>query len=246
MNFPSSLEAGPPVPSPRGSDVAFLEGGCATGYLNQHIVIRNLRTNTQWSIGADAKVCHEYSVPAWDRSGAHLVFAYEPSLVTSTTPLQHGFGQGVCLSPAPGRLVIVTADRSSATSSWRSANPDAGCSYTTAVFDAWGIAAVETCGENGLGAAYLVQLTRNLTGERRFALPPQADGITLSSSPSGTAVLIDEYESTSENSGVPADTVVPPGDQAGPYIWMDTFNGAAIRVVRCWGNISVNLAGLTW
>jgi hypothetical protein len=247
LRLPDSVEARDPVPDPRGGEVAFIEGVCTHSAENEHIVVRNLRTGAQWSIGANAKVCHLLSPPAWNSNGSRLVFAYGPSLVTSSTN-ELGLGEMGCLAPAPGALVTVAANASSSTTTWHLASADAGCGYTSAVFDAWGVAAVETCGANGgLGDAYLVQLTNTLARVARFVLAPGSNPTTLSASPSGTLVLIDEYESTGGgNSGVPEDTVVPPGEQPGPYIWVETFDGKGLHVIRRWGNISVNLWGLTW
>jgi hypothetical protein len=219
---------------------------CTDSYENEHLVVRNLRTGAQWSIGADAKVCHSLSPPAWNPSGTRLVFAYAPSLVTSSTD-EPGLGEEGCLAPAAGALVTVASNTSSSTTTWNLARADSGCSYNTAVFDAWGVAAVEICGSNGLGNAYLVQLTSSLKRFARFPLAPGSNPTTPSASPNGALVLIDEYESTpGGNSGVPEDTVVPVGMQPGPYIWVDTFSGRGLHVVRRWGNISVNLWGITW
>jgi Tol biopolymer transport system component len=234
------------VPDPRGGEVAFVEGICTDSYENEHLVVRNLRTGAQWSIGVDAKVCHSFSPPAWNPSGTRLVFAYAPSLVTSSTD-EPGLGEGGCLAPAAGALVTVAAGASSSTTAWHHARADSGCSYSTAVFDAWGVAAVETCGSNSLGDAYLVQLTSSLERVALYVLAPGSNPSTLSASPSGALVLIDEYESTGGgNSGVPEDTVVPAGMQPGPYIWVETFDGKGLHVIRRWGNIFVNLWGITW
>ena len=69
LRLPDSVEADDPVPDPRGGEVAFVEGICTDSYENEHLVVRNLRTGAQWSIGVDAKVCHSFSPPAWNPSG---------------------------------------------------------------------------------------------------------------------------------------------------------------------------------
>jgi hypothetical protein len=62
--------------------------------------------------------------------------------------------------------------------------------YGNSIFDKTGVVAVQTCGENGLGAAQLDPTGKVID---RFDLHPGSDPTTLSADAPGTRVLVDEY-----------------------------------------------------
>ena len=102
-----------------------------------------------------------------ESSGSKLVFTYGPSALKAGQPYTQGFPGGQrCLAPRASGIVIVPATHASNPSSWTFTPPRRGCSYTSAAFDALGIAAFEACapGHRGspanddLGPASIVQL----------------------------------------------------------------------------------------
>ena len=143
LTFARSMLVTNSVPSPRGWRVVMSVGGCATSFFDQHLVVRDLRSGRQWAIGADAAPCHALGDPAWSADGAELVFPYGPSVLS---PHTHVSG-GTCRAPRIIRLAVVFAGRSSRTTTWKLIQAEHGCSYQTATFDRWGIAATEGCGQ---------------------------------------------------------------------------------------------------
>ena len=199
LTFASSVLVSEAVPSPSPDVIAFVAGGCATSYFNSHFVIENLRKHRSWSIGADAEVCHSLSAPAWNRSGSKLVFTYGPSTLKAGQTYTQDFPGGErCLPPRAAGIVIVPASHASDPASWAFIPPRRGCSYTSAAFDALGIAAFEACapGRHGspanddLGPASVVQLDKRGRVRFRIALKISADPGTVMSDPGTDVVLI--------------------------------------------------------
>lgn len=206
LSFPSSELVRDAVPSPDGRMVAMLASGCANSFLDEHLLVRDLRSGRQWTIGADARRCHTLSEPAWDENGSELVFAYGASTLT---PGERG-SVAACPPPQLSGLAVVTSARASRSTSWRLVTPDRGCSYESAAFDASGIAAVEGCsqgGRSGSGAntssgyAYLVQLDHRRRLVEHLRLAHGYDGGAIATDPHTGAVLVSEYQSA--NQGVP-------------------------------------------
>ena len=84
LTFPSSILVADTLPSPNSRLVAMTTGGCATSFFNEHIVIRDLRSGRQWTIGADAAPCHALGDPAWNPDGSQLVFPTVPPFSRGT------------------------------------------------------------------------------------------------------------------------------------------------------------------
>jgi hypothetical protein len=215
------------VPSPDGRLLVMETGSCNRSYFNEHLLVKELQSGRQWTIGADAAPCHEISTPSWHRGGTELAFVYGPATGAGVpeTP-RNDLGEGICSSLRPGEVATIPALHASQLSSARLIAPPKECSYETAVFDAWGIAATEGCekgtarGFKGFGEdrgdCYLVQLNSRGQVTARFPLRREPNPTRLASSPSGALVLV-----TEEN-----------GENTRPYWdWIWAFNGHLLRLV---------------
>jgi hypothetical protein len=214
LRLPSSTLTLDAVPSPDGRMVAMRAAGCATSWFNQHVVVRDLRSGRQWSIGADTARCHELTSPAWNPSGTKLVFAYGPSRLPAGTKPSNS---QVCEMPRANRLVVVSALRSSSSRSWKLIPADRGCSYQAAAFDSEGIAAAEGCGPNpNLGRAYLLQLNRGEHVVRRIPLEPGWEDGLIASERDGDVLVTEDQ---------------PANEGYRPYDWVWQFNGHRLRAI---------------
>jgi Tol biopolymer transport system component len=200
------------VPSPNGRMFAMRAAGCVTSFFDDHIVVRDLRSGRQWSIGADAVRCHELTTPEWNPDGSKLVFAYGKStLPASTKPST----SQTCEVPHPNRLVVVSALGSSSSRSWKLIPADSGCSYKAAAFDSRGIAAAEACGGNSyLGRAYLLQLNRNERVVTRVPLRPGWEDGLIARDRHGDALVTENQ---------------PANEGYRPYDWVWDFDGHHLR-----------------
>jgi hypothetical protein len=227
LSFPSSTLVDEAVPNPSGQRLVMLAGTCARSYFNQHLLVKDLGSASQWTIGADAAPCHEISTPSWSTDGSRLVFAYGPASSSRLPEVPtSGLGRGVCTRSRPGEVAIVAADHYSQFSSARLIPPAKGCSYQAAVFDRDGVAAVEACEQGaapeyaGLGDddgdAYIVQLNSRGRMLFRRALRRESNITRLASDPSSDLVLVSETE----------------GENARPaFEWIWTFDGHWLRAV---------------
>jgi hypothetical protein len=219
LSFASSKLVSDAVPSSDATRVALLEGGCTSSFFNQHLVVRDLPSGHEWSLGADATPCHALSAPSWNANGSRLVFAYGPSRLRKGTRDP----AGGCSSPRFNRLVIVSSQHASSASSWKLIKAPRQCSYEAGAFDKRGVAAVEACtrgrgGSSGvnLGQAVLVQL--NHRGRVIEQLPLKTgweQGATLTER--DRRVLISQSQ--------PANAGYPERD----WVWL--FNGQSMRLV---------------
>ena len=203
------------VPSSDGTRLVYGAEGC-TDYFDWHLVVRDLQNGSEHTLGADAPTCHSLSVPSWSPDGTDLVFTWGPSpLAPDARPMT----AGTCVPPLAGEVAVVPADQPGAPTSaeMRAATP--GCGYVAAIYDHWGVAAVETCGDNGLAAASFVQLNPHLDPILQIALPPHADGVTLDADPSGSMVVIDEYQAPDSVAKTPSTE------------WLEVFDGHSLRTV---------------
>lgn len=243
LRTPSSVSIADAASSPDGSTLAYLEGGCATGYFDMHLVVRNLKSGASWSIGSHQLACHGLSAPSWSPSGRTILLSYSPSLLRADHPF---VPNGTCLQPGPAELLVVPARPGASLSSAETIKAPQGCQYTDGAFDALGIAAVEQCGNLGLGAAALVQLvpwgpSGQWVPTKRVVLPGSADGVTLASDARGQ-VLVFEYEAPSYGPG-------PTHSQTGPFsfVWhFDPRRGSLIIIARYGPTESTAIGGVTW
>jgi hypothetical protein len=222
LSPPHSEQVTDALPSPNSRQAVLVEGGCTTGYFNEHFVVTDLasgRPGRQWPIGADAAPCHDLTAPGWSANGRELVFAYGPSVLS-----RHAHpAPGTCEAPRFNRLVMVSSQRGSTTPSWRLLKAKGGCSYEVATFDRWGVTAVESCvrgSQSSLsvntGHAFLIQLNHRDRVIRRLALQPGWENGAISTEPGG-AVLVSQSQ--------PANAGYPERD------WVWQFNGRALRLV---------------
>jgi hypothetical protein len=235
LAFPTAVRIDEAVPSPDGRSLVMKSGGCATSYFNQHLLLRNLRSGEQLTIGADAAPCHELSTPSWSPDGSKLIFAYGPATAERST---EGLGRGTCSDPSPGEVAVVSAAGSSQFASAQLTPPTKGCSYQSAVFDRLGIAAVEAWEQGSppgfaglgdhLGDAYLVQLNGHGRTELRLALRRGSDITRLASDPRSGLVLVSEGQ----------------GENTRPaFDWVWTFDGHRLRAV---GHYKANVTAEPW
>ncbi len=202
LTTPPSELVSDAVPSPDGRRLALVAGGCATSYFNQHVVVRDLTSGRQWSIGADATPCHALPGVAWSRDGAQLVFPYGPSVLPRHTRF---VPHGTCTAPRFSRLAVVSAAHASSSRGWGLIAADPRCSYQAATFDRTGIAAIEGCvqgaprgsGPNPTGGwAYVVQLSRRHRIVGRLRLAPGYDGGDIATDWRTGSVLVSELQTT--------------------------------------------------
>lgn len=229
LTAPSSTLVTDAVPSPDGRMVVMASAGCETSYFDASLVVRNLASGRQWSIGADAARCHEIGRPAWSADGSRLVFPYGPSILPhQTKPSASEF----CSVPRYSRLVVVPAGHASSTTAWKLILADKGCSFESATFDRRGIAAAEGCRHGdprgfsanpGLGDAYLLQLNRHDRVVARVALEPGWEQGLVSTIPHTGMVLVSQDQ--------PANQSYPERD------WVWEFDGHHLHNV---GHYSAN------
>jgi hypothetical protein len=188
--------------------------GCATSWFDYHIVVRDLRSGRQWSIGSDAVRCHELTLPAWSPDGSKLVFAYGPSTLPAGTKPSTS---QTCETPQANRLVVVSATRASRSRSWKLIPADQDCSYQAAAFDPEGIAAVEGCGSAPtFGHVYLLQLNDRDRVIARLALEPGWEDGLMASERNGDVLVTEDQPA---NAGYR------------PYDWVWEFNGHQLRAI---------------
>ena len=235
LGSPRSEFLGRAVPSPDGRYLAYVAGPCARSFMNLHYVVRDLLTGSQWNVASGARVCHDLSGPAWVPARDELVFGYGPSSLGPSA--SQSMGYGICQGARADVLALSAARQPASIDSARTARARKGCGYVEAVADAWGFLALEQCGHVGLGAASLVQLTSALAISGSWHLPPAADGTTLSVSPDGKRVLVDEYEAPIYSG---TRTVHQATD------WIEVFDGQLLRLVRRLPDATSSITGACW
>jgi hypothetical protein len=216
------------VPRADGRELATLEGGCASSFFNQHIVVRDLRAHRRWLIATDAAPCHALSRPAWSADGSELVFAYGASALP---PHSNYVPDTICTEPRPSDLAVVAAGRSTSIPTWTLIPPSSGCSFQSSAFDGEGIVAIEGCsqgappasaGNSDLGDAYLVQLDDHDRVVRRVALKRGSDPGSVATDPRTGTVLVSENQAG--NRGIAT------------FDWVWTFDGRRHHLVGRYPN----------
>jgi hypothetical protein len=142
---------------------------------------------------------------------------------------------GACTAPLAGELALARTDRSARIASRKLRPARHGCGYREAAFNRSGVVAIETCGPNGLGAAYLVQLDRALKRVRRVPLAPGADPATLAVDSHSGRVIVSEYQ-------VPQ---YQASRQNANYVWI--YDRRGLRMVASYGGLDgADPIGATW
>jgi hypothetical protein len=157
---------------------------------------------------------------AWSADGSKLLVTFAPSTLSPTTTF---VPKGTCQEPGSGQLAILSATASSEIRAADLTPARSGCAYTGAVFDQQGIVAVETCGDHGLGPTSLVQFNNSLVLASRFDLAPGSDPTSLAADPTGSRVLVDEYEGPQYGG--------PAGTNHGPILWIQIFDGRHLQLI---------------
>jgi hypothetical protein len=216
---PDSVFIEQAVPSPDGRSVAMVAEPCPQGTTG--LVVRDLETGTQRSIGTSFPRCTDLGTPGWNSTGSELVIPY------GTVPNPHRLPPpGVCPATRYAQLAIAPALHPSRASDWRLIAADPGCSFEAATFDASGIAAVEGCrrkGQSGsyvdpaLGQARLLQLNRSDQVTARVNLKPGWEQGAITTVPSGQVLITQDQ---------PANEPYPERD------WVWEFDGRHLRLIR--------------
>ena len=216
---PASVFIEVAIASPDRRRVAMLAGPCAEGAT--HVVVRDLATGRQWSIGKDLSRCTGLGAPAWSATGRKLVMPY------GSLPKPHRLGPlGTCPVPHYAKLAIVPAPHASRSGSWKLIAHDPGCSFEAATFDPAGIAAVEGCRRKGVSESYvnpgfgqarLLEINRVGHVTVRINLEPGWEEGAITTERSGR-VLISQDQ--------PANEPYPERD------WVWEFDGRHLRLVH--------------
>jgi len=230
LSFANSVLVNHAVPSPNGQVLAMITGNCTSSYFNEHLLVEDLSSGKQWTIGATAARCHALFSVAWSPNGSQLVFPFGPA---STTNAQTGIppsdlGVGMCTTPQPSEIAVVPAGHESEITAAELTPPTRGCTYQSAAFDPRGIVAIEACEQGGppapgiyLGDAYLVQLNNNRRVVLRQPLKISADVGTVATDPSTGLVLVSESQGQDDYHGYVRHA----------YDWVWTFNGHELHLV---------------
>lgn len=223
LSFPASTLVSDAMPSPAGRMLVMDAAGCATSFMDAHLVVRDLASGRQWSIGADAARCHQIGPVSWSADSSRLVFPYAPAILPSGTKPSTA---PECTAPRYDRLAVVASRQASATSSWKLTLAAKGCSFTAAAFDAKGIAATEACrggshpgagADPKLGNVFLLQLNAQDHVIARVALQPGWEQGRVSTIGRTGMVLISQDQ--------PANEGYPERD------WVWEFNGHHLRLI---------------
>lgn len=181
------------APSPDGSHLAYLTGGC-TSYFNQSIRVDDLQTGKHVTIGAGLAPCHGVGAPRWTADGHDLAFVYGPSDPKQVTTGQVRPG---CAEPLPSGLVVVSAERTQPGFEGSTTGaPDKECELVAVTPDATGFAAVESCS----GPPYLtgpVNLLRFDPMLRQVGTTPLgrcANGSEITTDRTGTHLLVRSHQ----------------------------------------------------
>jgi hypothetical protein len=205
--------------SPGGGSVAMVAEPCTRGSIG--LVVRDLATGTQRSIGTGLPRCTNLGDPAWNSTGNKLVIPY--GAVPNPRHLPRA---GVCPATRYAQLAITSALGPSKTSDWQLTAADPGCSFEAATFDPSGIATVEACRRKGqpashidpaLGQARLLQLNPADQVTARINLKPGWEQGAITTAPGGQ-VLISQDQ--------PANEPYPERD------WVWEFDGRHLRLIR--------------
>jgi hypothetical protein len=212
---PPSLWVSDVVPNSSGHQFAYFEGPCTTSPVNTDIAVHSRTSDRTYVIGGRLANCHYFSTPSWSSNGSQLTFAYLPSagqLNATAFPL------GGCPQPKPGEIVVAPANDTGPIGASEVTMAHPGCGYEDSAFDATGIVAIETCGRIQNLRAYLVQLNDARHVVLKVLLKPHPDGMSLTVSPNGKFVLINEYEARALRNGM-------------PVCWVWDFNGTTLGQV---------------
>ena len=227
---PVSVQFGDAVPNPTGERFAYLDAGCSTGFMNAHVVIRSTTSGTKVTIGNHALPCHVISTPSWSPNSSLLTFAYSPSVLK---PGSTFVPRGYCQAPAAGEIAVVSTSRSSEIVAGELTKAPPGCQYTESAFDSPGMVAVESCGPIGRSSTHLVQLNSRRRVLLRIALKPNSDPTSISVSPNGRYVLVNEYQAGAL-----------PGNN--PLDWVWVFDGHHLKMVGRYLDSSESVSSASW
>jgi hypothetical protein len=178
--------------SPDGQMLAFNESGCATGYMDSYIRVRDIASGRNWTIGQQLGRCNNVD-PAWTADSKNFIVAY------AAPPKKPYRGpQDTCSWPRREEVAEVSATLPQPGMAGRTAEAQAHCQITSTAQLAGGqVLAIEACGGAGQfylsGPARLLVFNSQLRLVRQFSLGRCTDGNDLSTDVSGSAALITAY-----------------------------------------------------
>ncbi len=180
------------TPSPNGKLLAYLQSGCATGYFDSWLTVKDLSTGDSWEIGAGLPRCHVLSDPVWRTDSEHIVVTYGQA----STPSYTG-ASGTCSPPNPSVMAIIpaTTGAKELPSGTVTAAADDGCEISAAVPIAGGYAAIEHCGANLFisGPVRLIRYTSSVQMLSSIDLGECEDGADLAVDRSGQDLIGSAY-----------------------------------------------------
>jgi hypothetical protein len=180
---PSSLLILDAAPTANGNEIVYTARSCTTAS-SGYLVVRDLHTGRQSSIGAGGPACASPGAASWSSDGNRLA---APWVIAA--PGRFGCPVGLA------QLAVVPANRTSELSATELTSAPPRCEYRAAAFDRTGIATIEACGVFDpplFGPAYLVQLDRSHRVAARIPLEPIQNGVSISADPRTDHVLLEE------------------------------------------------------
>lgn len=179
------------APSPDGRSLVYLKSGCATGYSDAWIGVKDLVTGATRQIGAGLPRCHWLSDLNWTADGSAVVTSYAAARRPSYTG-----PQGTCSEPLPAVMDVIPVTRAARGLPGRIAPADPGCEFNAAVPTDDGFAAIEHCGADGFldGPVWLVRFTPSMHRASRWRLGRCEDGADLAVDASGRDLLAATYQ----------------------------------------------------
>ena len=217
------------VPNADGQRFAYLVGNC-TSYEKQHVVIANLANSSTVSIGLNTTRCHFITRPSWSSDGSRLTFTYSPPAPTNGT---FSLGPAFCDNPDVREVAIVPTSHSSVITTKELTKAPPGCSYAVSAFNSFGVVAVETCGALGKSATFLTQMNGRGKVLRQYKLQPNSDPTSLSVTPNGLYVLVNEYQANALSDGYAID-------------WVWVYNGHSLRFVAQYQDSNNEVRSASW
>lgn len=217
--------------SPDGRRLAYLESGCATGYLNSYLRVTDIASGRSWTIGEQIPRCH-FIDPAWSADSRELAVAYAPPATA-----RYRGPQGTCQAPLREELVLVNATAGQPGLRGSTTSAQARCEITAATGLAGGrVLAIEACGSQMYlqGAARLLLYDRQLRLVHQYALGRCTDGNALSTDASGTAALVGAYLYCN-----------PPGNRQ-PVSRLWSYAGAVLRPIVRLPQGTLAFSQMTW
>lgn len=176
------------VPSPDQSRIVAQSAVCGHSYFNEHLVVRDLRSGAEVSLGAQLPRCHSLQDPRWTSNGTQLLVIYAAARPSPAG----GVPEGVCSVLGAAGVVTLDPTRENPGLNGVRRAPPPGCGYESLATRAAYVYAVATCGP--ARKATLQRLDRNLAPRQAWPLGSSSDGSSIAIDTTGD-VLVADYQS---------------------------------------------------